>query len=68
MPTKNPTELLQVFVPGEYDIREGDVLYNLVDNDGNEVDSKEYPVREAAEWELRDRTLIHLVIEDLKSQ
>lgn len=67
MPTRNPYELLQVFIPGDYDVREGDVLYNMIDGDGTIIDSREYPVRDAAEWALRDRKLIHLVVEDLKT-
>jgi hypothetical protein len=56
--TDGPIELLQAFVPGGYDVREGDfVVYN----------SKEYPVRGANEWELGEKSLIHLIIEETKA-
>jgi hypothetical protein len=56
--TEGPVELLQHFVPGEYDIREGDfVVYS----------GREYSVKGASEWHLGKKSLNHLIIEDRKS-
>lgn len=54
---KTPYSLLQTFVKGALDIREGDLLT---------VSGKDYPIRSAAEWTWRGSRYLHLVIEDLK--
>ena len=53
---ETPHELLQTFVAGETDVREGDVLV---------VDGKDYPVRVVANWAGRV-THKRLAVEDLK--
>jgi hypothetical protein len=58
VPNASPKELLQCFVPGTYDVREGDILI---------FDTREYPVRSAAEWALRTKSVNHLIIEDVKT-
>lgn len=52
-----PHELLQTFVTGAPDIREGDILV---------YGSVEYPIRSCAEWKWRDTTYLHLVVEEIK--
>lgn len=52
-----PHELLQTFVDGNLDIREGDLLV---------VGGKEYPIRAVADWTWRGSVYRHLVVEDLK--
>lgn len=56
-----PHELLQTFIPGDYDVLEGDVLV---------VAGVEYPVRRAAQWASGTRSggeFTHLVVEDLRT-
>ena len=55
---KAPQELLQTFVEGAVDVREGDVLV---------VDGKEYPIRSCAEWTWRKSEYRQLVLEDIKA-
>lgn len=55
---KAPHELLQTFVEGAVDVREGDVLV---------VDGKEYPIRSCAEWKWHNSEYRHLVLEDIKA-
>lgn len=59
LPNKSPKELLQCFVPGDNDVKEGDTLV---------FDSREYPVRAAAEWTLNTKAVTHLILEDLKTR
>lgn len=59
LPNRSPKELLQCFVPGTEDVLEGDILV---------FDSREYPIRAAAEWSLRTRAVTHLILEDLKTR
>lgn len=54
---QTPVELLQTFVDGSLDIKEGDVLV---------VSTVEYPVRSAAEWMFRGSRYLHLMVEELK--
>lgn len=56
--TKAPEELLQVFVEGDVDVREGDVLV---------VGANEYPIRSCAEWGWRGSKYLHLILEDIKT-
>jgi hypothetical protein len=56
--TKAPHELLQCFVEGAADVREGDVLV---------VDGQEYPIRSCADWEWRKSKYLHLVLENIKA-
>ena len=56
--TNAPHELLQVFVEGSVDVKEGDILV---------VATKEYPIRSCAEWDWDDAKYLHLVIEDIKT-
>jgi hypothetical protein len=60
LPGKSPKELLQCFVPGDTDVREGDIIVW--------TDTREYPIRASAEWSLRTRAVTHLVVEDLKTR
>lgn len=60
LPNQSPKELLQAFVPGTEDIVEGDILVW--------IDSREYPIRAAAEWTLRTKAVTHLILEDLKTR
>jgi hypothetical protein len=57
-PNRRPTELLQCFVPGTYDVVEGDTVV---------FGGKQYPVRDAAEWSLRRTSITHLILEDIKA-
>lgn len=57
MELETPHELLQTFVEGDYDIKEGDLLV---------VDAVEYPIKSCAEWTWRDTTQFHLILEDLR--
>jgi len=57
LPDRVPSELLQAFVPGNYDVREGDLLV---------YGTKEYPIRECSDWDLRNRSLKMLVVDDIK--
>ncbi len=59
LPNKSPKELLQTFVPGTYDVKEGDTLV---------FDSRDYPIRAAAEWALNTKSVTHLILEDLKTR
>lgn len=59
LPNKSPKELLQAFVPGTSDVKEGDILV---------FGSREYPIRAAAEWALRSKAVTHLIVEDLKTR
>jgi len=52
-----PHELLQTYVLGTQDIREGDFVVS---------GTQEYPVRSVAEWPSSDGVLRHLILEDLK--
>jgi len=52
-----PHELLQSFVRGDPDIREGDVLV---------YDGTDYPIRSCAEWKWGSDVYLRLVLEDLK--
>lgn len=52
-----PHELLQVFVDGDPDIREGDLLV---------VGGIEYPIRAVADWVWRGSVYRHLIVEELK--
>ncbi len=56
--TKAPTELLQVYVEGSPDLREGDMLV---------VNDRDYPIRSCAEWDWRGSRFLHLVVEDIKA-
>ena len=56
--TKGPNELLQVFVDGDVDVKEGDILV---------AGSREYPIRSCAEWDWGTSKFLHLVIEDIKT-
>lgn len=51
-------ELLQTFVTGDPDVRQGDVLV---------VGGKDYPIKAAAEWAWRDTVTVHLILEDPKT-
>jgi len=53
----SPHELLQTFVDGAEDVREGDYLV---------VGTTEYPVKSCAEWTWRGSRYLHLILEDLK--
>jgi hypothetical protein len=55
---KAPHELLQTFVEGSPDVREGDVLV---------TGGKEYPIRSCAEWDWMGDKYLHLVLEDIKA-
>jgi hypothetical protein len=54
---ETPHELLETFVDGSLDIKEGDILV---------VGSTEYPIKSVAEWTWQDSKFLHLVIEELK--
>jgi hypothetical protein len=51
-----PHEVLQTFVDGSLDIREGDILT---------YQGQDYPVRACAEWKWRGSLYLHLILEDL---
>jgi len=57
MPDKVASELLQVFIGGDYEIREGDSII---------VDGAPYVIRTSDPWPLRDRKLILLVVDNTK--
>lgn len=52
-----PNELLQCFVRGAPDIKEGDYLV---------VDGVDYPIRAVADWRWKTDTFRHLYVEELK--
>ncbi len=52
----SPHRLLQTFIEGKYDIRNG---YLLVEG------GKEYPIRSVAPWDWRGTQVLALVIEDI---
>lgn len=52
-----PHELLQTFIEGDPDIKEGDYLI---------LGSIKYPIRSVADWVWRSDTFRHLILEDLK--
>lgn len=52
-----PHEVLQTFIDGSLDVKEGDLLV---------VAGKEYPVRSAADWAWRTWAYRHLIVEDLR--
>jgi hypothetical protein len=56
---ENPFELLETFVDGTLDIKEGDILV---------VGSREYPIKSAAEWTWRrsGSRFLHLILEENK--
>lgn len=54
---ETPHELLQAFLQGAPDIREGDILV---------VGSVDYPVRAVSDWVWKTDTYRHLILEDLK--
>lgn len=56
---ETPHELLQTFVAGGLDIREGDVLV---------VGSQEYPIKACGDWWYRpeEADYVRLIVEDLK--
>ncbi|GIK42444.1 MAG: hypothetical protein BroJett011_62770 [Chloroflexota bacterium] len=54
---ENPFELLETFVDGGLDIREGDILV---------VGSTEYAIKAAAEWTWRDSEYLRLLLEENK--
>lgn len=51
-----PHEVLQTFVDGTLDIREGDIFT---------YSGQDYPVRACAEWKWRGSAYLHLILEDL---
>jgi hypothetical protein len=58
-----PHELRQTFAPGDYDVREGDVLV---------VDEVEYPIRSVADWAWSGDangagSYLQIVVEELKA-
>jgi hypothetical protein len=58
LPLRSPREAKQTFVEGLLDIVEGDRLV---------VDSTEYVIRSAAEWDGARGDFLHLVVEELKA-
>jgi len=57
--TKAPEELLQTFIEGVHDVREGDYLT---------VNGRDYPIRSCAEWDWdTDNLFMQVVLEDIKA-
>lgn len=54
---ESPHELLQTFIDGSLDVREGDILV---------VDNREYPIRACGDWTWRGSKFFQLFIEDFK--
>lgn len=56
--TNAPVEVLQTYVHGDLDIREGDILV---------VDEREYQIRACEEWQWRRSAFRRLIVEEVKT-
>lgn len=54
---EGPHEVLETFVAGTYDIREGDLFTYA---------STDYPIRAAEYWKWKGSAYLRLILEDLK--